>query len=37
VAYCTQNCLQLHLTDHKEACDDVVRRREEEERGREVD
>merc|ERR1711874_3807 len=37
VAYCSQNCLQLHLTDHKEVCDDAVRRREEEERGKEVD
>ena len=37
VAYCSQRCMNLHKTDHKGACDDAVRRKEEEERGKEVD
>ena len=37
VAYCSQGCINLHKNDHKGACDDAVRKKEEEERGKEVD
>ena len=36
VAYCSQDCINLHSTDHKGACDDAVRMAEEE-REKEVD
>merc|ERR1719309_491629 len=36
-AYCSQDCLDVDKTDHEGACDDAVRKREEEEeRGKEV-